>query len=58
MSQASFTLTSDAVDESRRRQNHDLVSFESGDINTEVRSNKQVLSFAILAHLNCFDVFR
>ncbi|KAG0631828.1 hypothetical protein M758_1G282200 [Ceratodon purpureus] len=39
---ASFTLTWDPVDERRQRQNHDLVSFESGNINTEVRSNKQI----------------
>lgn len=39
---ASFTLTWDPVDERRQRQNHDLVSFESGEINAEIRSNKQI----------------
>uniref|UniRef100_A0A7I4A3Y7 NAD(+) kinase n=1 Tax=Physcomitrium patens TaxID=3218 RepID=A0A7I4A3Y7_PHYPA len=39
---ASFTLTLDPVDERRKEQNHDLVSFDDGDINAEVRSNKQI----------------
>lgn len=44
LSQASFTLAWDPVAERRQTQYHDLVSSESGDIKTEVRSNKQVLS--------------
>lgn len=47
--QASFTLTLDPVDERRKEQNHDLVSFDDGDINAEVRSNKQVFSFLMVA---------
>lgn len=39
---ASFSLTCDPFDESSRTQCHDLDSFESGDIKTEIRSNKQI----------------